>query len=317
MTKKIISNNLANTMPILIVGSVAFDTITTPFGHAENMLGGAATYFSLAASHFTTPEVVAVVGEDFSEENLKVLTNKKIDVAGLQKTAGKTFRWGGTYSFDLNNRETLFTELNVFENFKPQIPEEYKKNEYVFLGNIHPLLQQQVLSQITKPKLVGLDTMNYWIESAPTELEKVLEMVDVLIINDAEARQLTGEHNLFKASKNIFGKMGSTEKVLVIKRGEYGLLLFQNNNFFNLPAYPLEDVFDPTGAGDSFAGGFMGYLAKTEDVSWENLKRACVYGSCMASFCVEKMGTERLQSVTENEIKKRLSAFKELTNFQL
>lgn len=309
-------NNLSN---LVVVGSVAFDSIKTPFGQKDNALGGSATYFSLAASFFANPGIVAVVGEDFTDNHHQILKNRKIDTEGLEKVKGKSFRWGGEYSFDLNNRKTLFTELNVFEQFNPKIPADYTNAEYVFLGNIHPLLQQKVLSQIKKPKLVGLDTMNFWIEGAHKELLDVLKLVDILIINDSEARELTKEYNLVKAGKKIIGMLGEAKNIpptVVIKRGEYGVLAFQNGNWFFAPGFPLEDVYDPTGAGDSFAGGFMGYLAKTKDTSWQHLQRACVYGSIMGSFCVEKMGTERLQNLTNDEIKTRFGEFKRLTHFE-
>ncbi len=302
-------------MRLLIIGSVALDSIKTPFGKADKALGGSATYFSLAATRFASPAIVAVVGDDFKVSDEKILKAAKIDVSGLQKARGKTFTWGGEYSFDLNSRLTLFTHLNVFENFKPQLSPAHKKSRYVFLGNIHPSLQIEVLQQIEKPKFVGLDTMNYWIEKTPKELATVLKLVDVLIINDSEARQLSKEHNLVKATKKIF-LMIKKNSTIVIKRGEHGLLLFgHGSSMFHLPGYPLEDAADPTGAGDSFAGGFFGYLAKTDDVSWPNLKKACVYGSVMASFCVEAMGTKRLEKISDGEIKQRIKDFKNLTHF--
>jgi sugar/nucleoside kinase (ribokinase family) len=301
-------------MSLLIVGSVAFDSIKTPFGKINKTLGGSASYFSLAAGFFARPSVVAVVGNDFSDVYRQALKNKNIDLSGLEQTSGKTFSWGGKYSFDLNNRETVFTRLNVFENFKPKLSTHHKRASYVFLGNIHPKLQLEVLSQIKKPRLVGLDTMNFWIKKAPKELAKILKLVDIFVINDSEARQLSGEHNLVKGAKRIMGLMGKNP-TLIIKRGEYGLLMFNKNQIFHLPGFPLEDVMDPTGAGDSFAGGMFGYLAKTKDRSWKNLKRACVAGSVMASFSVEKLGTRRLQEITQRDIAKRFSDFKKLTNF--
>lgn len=306
-------------MNLLVVGSVAFDSIKTPFGQADNALGGSATYFSLAASFFAKTGLVAVVGEDFGKEHLAVLSKRSIDTSGLEKVAGKSFRWGGEYSFDLNNRKTLFTELNVFEKFEPKIPASYETAKYVFLGNIHPLLQQTVLKQIKQPKLVGLDTMNFWIEGARKELLDALKLVDILIVNDSEARELTKEYNLVKAAKKIVAMIGEAKNIpptVVIKRGEYGVLVFQDQNRFFVPGFPLEDVFDPTGAGDSFAGGFMGYLAKVKDVSWQHLQRACVFGSIMGSFCVEKMGTQRLQNLKDDEIKTRFTDFKRLTHFE-
>ncbi|MEK7162159.1 MAG: PfkB family carbohydrate kinase, partial [Patescibacteria group bacterium] len=276
-------------MNLLTIGSVAYDSIKTPFGSVDKALGGSASYCSLAASYFARPAIVAVVGDDFATADEKILAGKNIDLTGLQKIAGKTFAWGGEYSFDMNSRTTLFTELNVFETFKPVLSEEHKKAEYVFLGNIHPALQLEVLNQIPSPKLVGLDTMNFWMEKALGDLKKVLAKIDILIINDSEARELSREHNLIKAAKIISAMLKQSDKTaLIIKRGEYGLLLFSQNlslrvhpkqseseiaaspakaltprndiQVFNLPGYPLKDVIDPTGAGDSFAGGFMGYL---------------------------------------------------------
>ncbi len=308
-------------MDILIVGSVAFDTITTPFGHIDNTLGGSGSYFSLAARYFATPNMVAVVGEDFTAENKKVFLDAGIDMEGLEKAPGKTFRWGGKYDFDLNKRETLFTELNVFENFQPKIPSNYQNCAYVFLGNIHPSLQENVLGQIQKPEFVGLDTMNYWIEKAPGELSAVIKKINALIINDSEAREFSDESNIYKAAKNILSQMEETKHpVLVIKRGEYGVVMFQYGEdgklqIFNLPGYPLEDVIDPTGAGDALAGGFMGYIASTEDITWENLKKACVAGSTLASFSVEKMGVEGLLNHGLDDIRSRSEQFRLLANF--
>ncbi|MCL5666765.1 MAG: PfkB family carbohydrate kinase [Patescibacteria group bacterium] len=322
-------------MSLLIVGSVAFDTVETPFGKIDNALGGSAVYFSLAAANFTKPSLVAVVGSDFTAKHHNALKRKGIDLSGLQKTKGQTFRWGGRYGFDVNNRETLFTHLNVFQNFQPELLPHHREKKYVFLGNIHPALQLQVLKQIKKTELVGLDTMNYWIEKNRPELLEVLSQADVFVINDSEARELAKEHNLQKAAKKILEMMGyplaetgkfARNKTLIIKRGEYGLLMFRlpfsgkkikgkNLQTFHLPGYPLEDVLDPTGAGDSFAGGLMGYLAKTENLSWDNLKKAAVYGSAAASFCVEKMGTKKLEEVKAFDIKRRFKEFKNLTHF--
>lgn len=301
---------------LLIVGSVAFDSIKTPFGKVNKALGGSASYFSLAASNFTKPSLVAVVGDDFTNKNRLTLKNKGVDISGLQKAKGKTFAWGGRYSFDLNTRETLFTHLNVFESFNPVLSAAHKKTPYAFLGNIHPLLQQKVLRQIIRPKFVGLDTMNYWIEKAPVDLKKVLRKVNILIINDGEARELSKQHNLFKAAKKIMAMMAKGA-ALIIKRGEYGLLMFHKNEIFDLPGFPLEDVVDPTGAGDSFAGGFMGYLAAADDTSWPSLKKACVAGSVMASFCVEELGVKRLLNISQSDINRRLADFKKLTHFEL
>jgi len=287
--------------------------------------------------------VVAVMGNDFSDDYRAILSKKNVDLTGLEQTKGKTFSWGGKYSFDLNNRETLFTKLGVFEKFQPKLLEKQKSAQYVFLGNIHPKLQLDVLLQIKKPRLVGLDTMNLWIEKTPKELAKILKLVDIFVINDSEARELSGEHNLMKAGRKIIGMMGTTSPrpspqkerataTLIIKRGEFGLLMFQHSDsppfkggvrggynnrmqIFHLPGYPLEDVIDPTGAGDSFAGGMFGYLAKTGDTSWNNLKRACVAGSALASLGVEKLGTKRLQEITSAEINIRIAEFKKLTHF--
>lgn len=301
---------------LLVVGSVAFDSVETPFGKGEDLLGGSATYFSLAASNFTSPSVVAVVGEDFGDDHSQVLRMRNIDVSGIEQAKGKSFRWGGKYHFDLNSRDTLFTELNVFESFKPKLSAGHKNADYVFLGNIHPALQKEVLNQIEKSKFIGLDTMNFWMDNAPQDLNEVLRMIDIFIINDSEARQFSGEHNLVKAAKKILGMMKG-KSALIIKRGEYGLLLFHNDKMFHLPGYPLEDVVDPTGAGDSFAGGFMGYLAKTDNINWDNLKKACVAGSVIASFCVEKLGTKRLQEISSEDINRRFSDFKTLTHFNI
>ena len=253
-------------MSILVVGSVAFDSVRTPFGTADDIVGGAATYFSLAASQFTNVNLVGVVGTDFSEKDLAVFAGKHIDLQGLQRTDGKTFRWGGEYSYDLNDRETLFTELNVFEEFQPVLPPAYRQPDIVFLANIHPQLQLDVLQQVESKRLVAADTMNYWIEGTPDELREVLKRVDILLVNDAEARQLSGEYNLVRAAAKIRA-MGP--RMLVVKRGEYGVLLFNEHRLFVAPAYPLESVFDPTGAGDTFAGGFLGFLAQRQQPRFE------------------------------------------------
>lgn len=315
-------NNTMSKNNLLIIGSLAYDSIKTPFGEVDNALGGSATYFSLSSCQFSSTSIVGVVGEDFKAGDEKLFQDRNIDTTGIQHQVGKTFRWGGEYSFNLNDRTTLFTELNVLENFKPQLSAHHKESDYIFLGNIHPSLQKEVVAQITsagrRTKFIGLDTMNYWIEKTPRELKEVLAMVDCFIINDSEARELSGEHNLMKAAKGIKGLMGNKgNKVLIIKRGEYGLLLFHQVAVFHLPGYPLEDVVDPTGAGDSFAGGFMGYLAKTGNLSLENIKRAAVYGSVMASFTCEKLATERLQNLTTADIEKRFADFKTLTHFEI
>jgi sugar/nucleoside kinase (ribokinase family) len=298
--------------PILAVGSVAFDSIKTPFGEASRVVGGAATYFSIAASFFTEVRIVGVVGEDFCEEQMQVFEGRRIDLDGLQHVPGDTFRWKGEYGFDLNDRETIYTHLNVFEDFRPTIPEAYRTSPLVFLGNIHPALQLEVLDQVSEPRLVAADTMNYWIEGTPNELAKVLERVDVLVINDAEARELSREPNLVKASR-IIRDMGP--RTLVIKRGEYGVLMTRDDGFFAAPAMPLEDIFDPTGAGDTFAGGFLGYLASAGDLSDGGLTRAIVSGSTLASYAVEDFGLDRLLRLTKEEVRDRFGQFKRLTHF--
>ena len=299
-------------MSILVVGSAALDTVETPFGTVEDALGGSAIYFSAAASYFAPVNLVAVVGDDFPKEKIEFLKKKNVDFSGLEVADGKTFRWGGKYGFDLNDRDTLFTHLNVFEKFEPKIPNSYKNSEYIFLANIGPDLQMDVLKQIQSPKLVALDTMNYWIGGDLPALRETLKHVDVLIVNDSEVRQLAYEANLVKASK-IVQEMGP--KTLIIKKGEHGALLITQDSFFWAPAYPLEFIYDPTGAGDTFAGGFMGYMAKSDDISIDNLKRAVVFGSTMASFCVEKFSLERLENLTEKEIRKRFYEFWQMTNF--
>ncbi|RMD92817.1 MAG: sugar kinase [Calditrichaeota bacterium] len=299
-------------MSILVVGSVALDTVETPFGKVEDALGGSAIYFSTAASYFAPVRVVGVVGEDFGDDRLAFLKEKNVDLSGLVVKPGKTFRWGGKYGFDLNTRETLFTHLNVFEDFDPVIPETFKDSQYVFLGNIAPELQLSVLQQISSPKLVALDTMNFWIEGSLPALKKTLKEIDVLIVNDAEARQLSQEPNLVKAARHIH-ELGP--RVIIIKKGEHGALLISEGNYFWAPAYPLEFVYDPTGAGDTFAGGFLGYLAMTQDLSFENFKRAVVFGSTLASFCVEAFSLEKLKVLRESDIRQRFQEFWEMTNF--
>ncbi|HEX9653738.1 MAG TPA: PfkB family carbohydrate kinase [bacterium] len=299
-------------MSILVVGSVALDHVETPFGSVKDALGGSAIYFSAAASYFAAVRVVGVVGEDFPHDQLGFLKKRTVDFQGLETQPGKTFRWGGRYDFDLNSRTTLFTHLNVFEHFDPVIPESYRDSEYIFLGNIAPELQLDILKQIRSPKLVALDTMNYWIEGSLPDLRKTLEKVQVLLLNDSEARQLAQEANLVKAAR-IICKMGP--EVLVIKKGEHGALLFMGNDVFWAPAYLLETIYDPTGAGDTFAGGFIGYLAKLGIVSPDNYKRALVFGSAMASFCVESFSVDRLQDLKPEEIRARFTAFWHMTNF--
>ena len=295
-------------MGLLEVGSLALDTVYTPFDKVEDALGGSATYISLAASYFSGPvRMVGVVGSDFPKRYLDLLTDHKIDIEGLQTIdGGKTFRWGGKYHYDLNVRDTLFTELNVFENFDPIIPEKFRKSKYVCLGNIDPTLQLRVLDQLSDPQFIVCDTMNYWIEGKRNELLTLLKKVHVLVINDSEARLLANEPNLIKASK-IITDMGP--QTLIIKKGEHGAMLFTNGIIFSAPAYPMEMIFDPTGAGDSFAGGFTGYLFKTRDLSPNNLKCAVIYGSSLASFCVEKFSTKGLEDLSYLKVQDRYREF--------
>jgi len=299
---------------LLIVGSIGLDDIETPFDKIEEALGGSTTYISLAASYFTAPvSIVGVVGDDFPKSHIKMIEDHNIDHEGLQIVeGGKTFRYGCRYHYDLNTRDSLFTHLNVFESFNPIIPEKNRKSRFVILGNIAPSLQLNVLDQLENPKFIVCDTMNFWIDRALEDLKKVLKRVNVLIINDSEARLLSKEPNLIKAAK-IISDMGP--KYLIIKKGEHGALLFGENQIFSAPAYPMENIFDPTGAGDSFAGGFTGYLHKNMEVSFENLKRAVIYGSIMASFCVEKFSTKGLENLSYLEIKNRFIEFRELSSF--
>ncbi len=301
-------------MSLLVVGSIGFDDIETPFDSIKNALGGSTTYIALAASYFTAPvSIVGVVGDDFGKEHIQMLENHNVDLEGLQIIEGaKTFRYGCKYHYDLNVRDSLFTHLNVFEHFDPIIPESKKKSSFVILGNISPALQLKVLDQLTNPKFVVCDTMNFWIEGAKDDLLKVLKRVDILIINESEARLLTQQPNLIRAA-NIIAGMGP--KYLIIKKGEHGALLFGNNSIFSAPAYPMEDINDPTGAGDAFAGGFTGYLHKSRDLNFDNLKRAVIYGSVMASFCVEKFSTKGLEDLSYLEIQNRFLEFKELSSF--
>ena len=301
-------------MSLLVVGSVALDTVETPFGSAKEALGGSAVYISAAASYFTNPvRLVAVVGGDFPKEHIRFLESRQIDLDGLEIVEKeKTFRWGGKYHYDLNVRDTLFTELNAFQKFDPKIPASYKKSAYVCLGNIDPALQLQVLNQITKPRLVVGDTMNYWIETKPKELAKTMKAMDVLIVNDSEARLLTNEPNLIKAAKKIIG-LGP--RIVIIKKGEHGATLVTEGTIFTAPAYPLENIFDPTGAGDSFAGGFIGWLARTDDISPDNLRRAVIYGSTLASFCVEKFSIDSLRDLSYLKVHDRFLSFMELSHF--
>ncbi|NNE32979.1 MAG: sugar kinase [Winogradskyella sp.] len=302
---------------LVIVGTVAFDAIETPFGKTDKILGGAGTFIGLAASNFNIDStVVSIVGGDFPKDYLDIMSNRNIDVSGIEIVEdGKTFFWSGKYHNDMNSRDTLVTELNVLEHFNPIVPESYKDAEVVMLGNLHPSVQMSVLNQMHKtPKLVVLDTMNFWMDCALDDLVKTIKHVDVITINDEEARQLSGEYSLVVAARKIH-EMGP--KYVVIKKGEHGALLFHDDNVFYAPALPLEEVFDPTGAGDTFAGGFTGYLAKTGDYSFENMKTAVIYGSTLASFCVEKFGTERMLNLTDKEIYKRLDQFKSLTQFDI
>ena len=302
---------------LVIVGTVAFDAIETPFGKTDKILGGAATFIGLAASQFNVDSsIVSIVGGDFPQDYIDSLEKRNIDVSGIEIVKeGKTFFWSGKYHNDMNSRDTLITELNVLADFNPVVPNNYKDDEIVMLGNLHPLVQQSVLDQMTtKPKLVILDTMNFWMDSALNDLHNVIKNVDVITINDEEARQLTGEYSLVVAARKI-NEMGP--KYVVIKKGEHGALLFHENHIFYAPALPLEEVFDPTGAGDTFAGGFAGYIAKTGDTSFENMKNAVIYGSTLASFCVEKFGTERMEKLTSKEVHKRLQQFKDLTQFDI
>jgi len=302
-------------MSLLVVGSVAFDAIETPLGKTERTIGGAATYFSLAAALFTPIRLVGVVGDDFSPSDEAVFRGRKIDLAGLERAAGESFFWAGRYSSDLRSRETLRTDLNVFAAFDPKLPEAYRDSSFVFLGNIDPKLQRNVLKQMRRrPKLVALDTMNYWISGARAELVKTLKLIDALLINDEEACQLAGESNLLRAARKVL-RMGP--KALVIKRGEYGSMLFHDDSILPAPAYPLEDVRDPTGAGDSFAGGFMGYLASEGQASHVSLRRAMVYGSVLGSFAVEKLGVDRLRTVKRREVESRARELVRMMHMQL
>ncbi len=304
-------------MSLLVVGTVAFDAIETPFGKTDKILGGAATYIGLAASYFTKNiNLVSVVGGDFPSENISMLNRHHINTNGLQiKKDQKTFFWAGKYHNDMNSRDTLITELNVLETFDPIVPDEYQDCEFLMLGNLSPQVQLQVLAQLkNRPKLIVLDTMNFWMDIALDDLKKIISKVDVLTVNDGEARQLSGEYSLVKAAQKILA-MGP--KYLIIKKGEHGALLFNEEQVFYAPALPLEEVFDPTGAGDSFAGGFIGYLAHTKDISFDNMKRAIIFGSATASFCVEKFGTENLVGLTQNQVDERVQEFIDLVQFDI
>ena len=302
---------------LLIVGTVAFDAIETPFGKTDKILGGAGTFIGLSASHFNVNSaIVSIVGDDFPQEYLDLLTERNIDISGIEIVkGGKTFFWSGKYHNDLNSRDTLITELNVLADFKPVVPADFTNSDVVMLGNLHPLVQSSVLDQMTEaPKLVVLDTMNFWMDCALPELLEVMKRVDVITINDEEARQLSGEYSLVKAAAKIH-TMGP--KYVVIKKGEHGALLFHNKDVFFAPALPLEEVFDPTGAGDTFAGGFAGFITQSENISFNNMKNAIIQGSNLASFCVEKFGTERMVVLTKDEVNERLKQFKSLTQFDI
>jgi len=302
-------------MSLLVVGSVAFDALETPSGKVDRTLGGAATYFAVAASFFTRVNLVAVVGDDFTSRDASIFRGRRIDTLGLERAAGKTFFWAGRYSENLNDRITLATELNVFASFNPLLPDAYRASRYIFLANIHPDLQRSVLQQIRiRPKIVALDTMNYWIERTPEELRETLRHTQILMINDAETRQLSSEYNLLRAARHI-ARLGP--RTLVIKRGEHGALLVHAGSVFSIPAFPLEEVYDPTGAGDSFAGGFMGYLTAAGRINNDTLRRAMVYGSVLGSFAVERFGLDRLRRLTRREISARARQFHRLTHFKL
>jgi sugar/nucleoside kinase (ribokinase family) len=298
---------------LLVVGTVALDSVKTPFGNVENALGGSATYFSTSASYFTDVRLVAVIGEDFPKEHIQFLKSKNIDVRGLQQDRGKTFHWKGEYGYDLNEARTLATHLNVLAAFKPDIIADYRNSDVVFLANIDPEIQFDVLRQVNKPKLVACDTMNYWISSKPEALKRTLKEVDLLTINEAEIRQLAGEASLVKAARKV-QSMGP--QIVVVKQGSYGALMFNGHSAFSAPAYPLETVFDPTGAGDTFAGGFMGYLASTMNFSEESMRQAVIFGSVMASMNVEAFSLDRLRSLDYKEIESRYREFKRLTHFE-
>jgi sugar/nucleoside kinase (ribokinase family) len=303
-------------MSLLVVGSLALDTIETPFGKEEYTLGGSATFISTAASYFTDSiRLVGIVGYDFPEKEIEFLKSKNIDISGMEiSKKEKTFHWHGKYDFNLNTRETITTELNAFEHFNPAISEKFKNSDYVCLGNIHPSLQKKVIEQADNSKLVMIDTMNFWIDGTPEELNETLKLVDLIVINDSEARELSGEFNLVTAAKKIM-EMGPS--IIIIKKGEHGALLFTKNIIFSAPAYPLEKVFDPTGAGDTFAGGFMGWLCKTDNLSENNLRLAVIYGSTMASLAVEKFSLDGIRDLDKDTIMKRFQEFKKLTHFDV
>ena len=304
-------------MSLIVVGSMAFDAIETPFGKSDKIIGGAATYIAWSASNFTKPiRQISVVGGDFPKEELAILEERGVDMDGVQiKKDEKSFFWSGKYHMDMNTRDTLETQLNVLGAFEPFVPDSFQDSDFLILGNLSPAVQLSVIDQLNeRPKLVVMDTMNFWMEVALEDLKKVLLKVDVLLVNDSEARELSHEYSLVKAARKI---MTMGPKYLIIKKGEHGALLFHEDNVFFAPALPLEEVFDPTGAGDTFAGGFMGHIARTKDISFENMKTAIIVGSAMASFCVEKFGTQRLREITKEDIDKRLMQFQELVNFEI
>jgi sugar/nucleoside kinase (ribokinase family) len=301
------------TMGVLVVGSVALDSVQTPFGTARDALGGSATFFSVAASFFTDVALVAVVGTDFPKEHLSFLESRGINTEGLTVEEGETFRWAGVYGYDLNDRDTIDTRLNVFEGFRPRVPKSLVDSEFVFLANIDPELQGSVLGQVEAPKLVACDTMNFWIEGKRPELLETMKGIDVMVMNDSECRELAGEPNLIKASRAILGLGPSTA---IVKKGEHGALMFTRDAFFSAPAYPCESVFDPTGAGDSFAGGFMGHLARTGDTSEPNIRRAVIYGTVMASFCVEQFSVAGMSGLTNSDIERRFQMLKHVSHFE-
>ncbi len=301
-------------MSILCVGSIALDTVKTPFGQVKEKLGGSATYFSVAASYFSPVSIVAVVGSDLDVGLLAPLAARGIDLSGIERRDGETFRWSGEYSYDLNTRETLETRLNVFKEFDPIVGENLRSLPYIFLGNIDPDLQHKVLDQMTSPRVVVTDTMNYWIDGKRDSLMRLLSRIDILVINDAEARELSGEYNLLASARWIIARGPET---VIIKKGEHGALMFRGRSFFSAPGFPLDAVFDPTGAGDTFAGGFMGFLAQTGDLSEDNMRRAVIFGSTMASFTVEKFGIDKLLEIDEKDINARVRSFRDLTHFDL
>ncbi|MCJ7745278.1 MAG: PfkB family carbohydrate kinase [Actinobacteria bacterium] len=300
-------------MGVIVVGSVALDSVKTPFGEVTDALGGSATFFSVAASYFTDVAIVAVVGDDFPGEHVELLRGMGVDTSGLYTEAGKTVRWAGAYGFDLNDRDTIETQLNVFEKFRPRIPENLARVEYVFLANIDPELQRLVLDQVQSPELVACDTMNFWIERKRKELLDTISKVHVMMMNDAECRELAGEPNLINAARRVLQMGPST---VIVKKGEHGALMFKGDSFFSAPAFPCESVFDPTGAGDAFAGGFMGHLAKTGDTSNANIRRAVIYGTVMASFCVEQFSVNGMASLTGDDIETRFRQLKEVSHFE-